>query len=144
MVKRYQLPLSEPSFLNPSSSSEPNACQQHVLLEVGWVLPSISFDHLQVGQTYLENQGNLTWSPYYLHKEIQSCWVPLPFKERTTISCINLLCKLNENIMLPGVCPCKLGSREIKHEFLNVLRIYPLKKKPSLFFSLLKQERESV
>lgn len=54
----------------------------------------------------------------------------------------NLLYKLNENIILPGTYPWRLNSKEIKPEFLNVLRTYLLKTKASLFFSLLKLETE--
>lgn len=64
-------------------------------------------------------------------------------KEKLSFPVPNLLCKLNKNIILPGGYPWRLGSRIIKHEFLNILKRTCLHKKEALSF-LLSVTREGL
>lgn len=54
-------------------------------------------------------------------------------KEEIPFPALSLFYKINENIMLPGIHPWRLGSRVIKHEFLNILRRACLRKEASSF-----------
>lgn len=53
-------------------------------------------------------------------------------KEEIPFPAPNLFYKLNDNIMFAGIYSWRLGSRVIKHEFLNILRTC-LKKEASSF-----------